>query len=74
MFAAKETEATVAADKPTITLADLTKLQDQQNKAAPLTPDEIDDFATAALVILRGLPLSDKKKVIGRMTRLARRW
>lgn len=62
------------ADKPTVTLGDLTRLQDQLSKPNPLTADEIDDYATACLVILRGLPLADKKKVIGRMTRLARRW
>ncbi len=63
----------MAADRPTITLGDLTRLQDQQNKPSPITPDEVDDYATAALVILRGLTVADKRKVIARMTILTQR-
>lgn len=59
-------------DKPTVTMADLQKLQEQDNRPTPLTPDEIDDFATAGLVVLRGMALSDKRKVINRMGRLIR--
>ena len=59
-------------DRPTVTIADLTRLRDQDSRPTPLTPDEIDDYATACLVILRGMPLGDKKKVIARMTRLVR--
>ncbi len=59
--------------QPVVTLADLTRLQAQEAKAAPLTADEVDDYATACLVVLRGMPISDKRKVIARMGRLIAR-
>lgn len=59
---------------PTITLSDLTRLQEQENKPTPLTADEVDDYATACLVVVRGLTRADKAKVLRRMTQqLARR-
>jgi len=63
----------VAADKPLVTLADITRLQDQENKPTPLTADEVDDYATAVLVILRGLTVADKRKVLARATALTQR-
>lgn len=56
--------------RPAVSLAELTKLQDQLSKPDPLTYDEVHDFALAALVVLRGLPRKDKLKVIARMRRL----
>ncbi len=61
------------ASQPQITLSDLTRLQEQEGRPTPLTPDEIDDFATACLVVLRGMTMADKRKVITRMTRLIQR-
>lgn len=57
-------------DKPTVTVADLLKLQDQANRPAALTTDEVQDFATAALVVLRGVSRRDKLRVITKMRRL----
>ena len=51
-----------------VTLADLTKLQEQENKPQPLTADEIQDYAFAVLMVLRGLPRAEKAKVLRRAT------
>lgn len=53
-------------DRPTVTLADLQKLQDQENRPTPLTTDEIQDYAFAVLMVLRGLPRAEKVKVLAR--------
>jgi hypothetical protein len=58
------------ADKPTITIADLTRLREQDSRPAPLTRDEVEDYSTAALVVLRGLSRADKLRVIRRMRRV----
>lgn len=58
------------ADRPAISISDLPRLQEQANRPAPLTTDEVQDFATAALMVLRGMPRGEKLRVIRRMRRL----
>lgn len=60
------------ADKPTVTLADLAKLQEQANRPDPLSEDELQDYAVAMLMVLRGLPRREKQKVLTRLRRLMR--
>lgn len=60
----------MSADRPTVTLADLQKLQEQEAKPNPLNHDEVTDYATAALMVLRGLPRGQKLRVISKMRKL----
>jgi hypothetical protein len=60
----------MAADRPTVSLADLDRLRQQDNKPQPLDPNEVTDYATAALVVLRGLPRGEKLKVLRRMIKM----
>lgn len=60
------------ANGQVVTMADLQKLQEQENRPTPLTEDELRDYATATLMVLRGLPLREKRKVIARMTKQLR--
>lgn len=57
-------------ERATVTIADLNRLQEQENRATPLGKDEVQDYALAALVVLRGLSRGDKLKVIRRMRTL----
>ena len=54
-------------EKPTITIADLTRLREQDNRPTALTIEEVHDYAIAALVVLRGMRRGDKLRVIARM-------
>ena len=54
-------------DRPTITISDLARLQEQENRPAKLATDEVHDYAIAALVVLRGMTRGDKLRVIRRM-------
>lgn len=57
-------------DKPTITLGDLTKLQDQLDKPDPLDYNDVTDYAAALLVVMRGLPRGEKLKILRRAIKL----
>lgn len=57
-------------DRPTVTMADLQKLQEQESKPAPLTEDELQDYAAALLMVMRGLPRAEKRKVVTRLRRM----
>ena len=57
-------------DRPAITIADLPRLQEQANRPQPLTVDEVQDFAVASLMVLRGMGRRDKLRVLARMKRL----
>jgi len=56
--------------RPTITIADLGKLQEQDSRPAKLTLEEVHDYSIAGLMVLRGLSRGDKLRVIGRMRRI----
>lgn len=58
------------ADRASINIGDLGKLMDQDNKPNPLSEDEVQDYAVAALLVLRGLPRGQKLRVHRRMRRL----
>lgn len=58
------------ADRPTVTVADLARLNADASRPEPLLADGVQDYALAALVVLRGLSRADKLKVIRRMRRL----
>lgn len=53
--------------RATVNLADLARLQEQVNRPAGLSRDEVQDYATASLVVMRGLTRGDKLRVIRRM-------
>ncbi len=55
---------------PGITLAELTKLAEQEDKPQPLTEDQLQDYAVAMLMVLRGLPRAEKRKVLTRLRRI----
>ncbi len=55
-----------SSGQPTVTLADLTRLQEQENRPTPLSSDEVQDYAFAVLMVLRGLPRAEKVKVLKR--------
>ena len=55
---------------PTITAAELLRLQDQANRPQKLTADEVEDFAVAGLLVLRGMRRGDKIRVIRKMRSL----
>lgn len=57
-------------DKPTVTLADLQKLQEQADKPDPLTEDQLQDYAAALLLVMRGLPKAEKRKIVTRLKRM----
>ncbi len=57
----------MGADKPTVTMADLIRLNAQSAAIDPLTKEGVSDFAVAGLVVLRGLSRADKLKVLRRM-------
>lgn len=57
-------------DRPTINISELTRLQEQIDRPTPLTKDHVQDYATAALVVLRGLSRSDKLRVLRHMRKL----
>lgn len=63
-------EATLAADKPLISLSDLTKLQDQLDKPDPLDYNAVSDYAVAVMVVLRGLPRGEKLKILRKAIKL----
>jgi hypothetical protein len=60
------------ADRPTVSLADLQKLQEQEDRPDPLTEDQLADYAAAMLMVLRGLPRREKMKVVTRLRRMMR--
>lgn len=60
----------MSADRPTINISELTRLQEQNDRPAPLSKDHVQDYATAALVVLRGLSRADKLRVLRHMRRL----
>lgn len=55
---------------PAVTLAELTKLAEQEDKPQPLTEDQLQDYAVAMLMVLRGLPRAEKRKVLTRLRRI----
>ena len=57
-------------DRQAISIAELKNLPEWNGRAAPLTVDEVNDFAITALTVLRGLPRADKLKVLRRMRRV----
>lgn len=57
-------------NRQVVSIADLTRLQEQDNRPAAATVEEVQDYAIAALVVLRGLTRADKLKIIRRMRRL----
>jgi hypothetical protein len=57
-------------ERASVNISELTKLQEQANRPTPLTPDEVNDYAIAALVVLRGCTRRDKLRVVARMRRL----
>lgn len=61
----------MADDRPTITLADLPRLRAEAGQQRPAAnDDDVQDIATAAMLVLRGLTRADKFKVLRRMRRL----
>lgn len=58
------------ADKPTVTMADLIRLNADAGARDPLNLDGVGDYATASLVVLRGLSRRDKLRVIARMRKI----
>jgi hypothetical protein len=60
------------ADRPTVSLADLQKLQEQEDRPDPLTEAQLADYAAAMLMVLRGLPRREKMKVVTRLRRMMR--
>jgi len=57
-------------DRQAISIAELKSLPEWSGRAAPLTVDEVNDFAITALTVLRGLPRGEKLKVLRRMRRV----
>lgn len=57
---------------PTVTLAELQKLAEQEDRPDPLTEDQLADYAVAMMMVLRGLPRREKMKVLTRLRRLMR--
>lgn len=60
----------MGADRPTVTMADLQKLQEQESKPDPLSEDELQDYAAALMMVMRGLPRAEKRKVVTRLKRM----
>jgi hypothetical protein len=58
------------SEKPTVTLAELTRLAEQENKPQPLDYNEVADFAAAVLIVVRGLPRGEKLKVLRRAIKM----
>jgi hypothetical protein len=57
-------------ERPTINISELSRLQEQMDRPQALTQDHVQDYATASLVVLRGLTRSDKLRVLRRMRKL----
>lgn len=57
-------------DRATINISELGKLQEQLNRPAALTADEVNDYAVACLVVVRGMPRREKLRVVARMRKL----
>jgi hypothetical protein len=57
-------------ERRAINITELSKLQEQANRPAPLTKDEVQDYAVASLIVLRGLARGEKLRVLARMRRL----
>lgn len=57
-------------ERASVNISELTRLQEQANRPTPLTADEVNDYAIASLVVLRGCSRGDKLKVVRRMRRL----
>lgn len=57
----------MSLDRPTITIADLDRLREQEARPAKLEYDEVHDYAIAALLVLRGMSRGEKLRVIRRM-------
>ena len=55
------------AERAVVTISDLNRLRDQDARPGPLTREEVEDYAIAALVVLRGMRRGDKLRVIRRM-------
>ena len=53
-----------------VSVSELKGLMEQQDKPDPLTYDQVQDYATASLVVLRGLSRKDKLRVINRMRKV----
>jgi hypothetical protein len=56
--------------RPTVTLSDLQRLSEQDARPNKLTADEVEDFAVAALIVLRGMRRGDKIRVLAKARRL----
>ena len=54
-------------ERAVVTISDLNRLRDQDARPGPLTREEVEDYAIAALVVLRGMRRGDKLRVIRRM-------
>lgn len=60
----------MASDRETIRISDLTRLREQESRPSAITPEEVEDYAIAALVVLRGMRRGDKLKVLRRALRV----
>ncbi len=58
------------SDRPTVTISDLNRLREQDARPATLSVEEVEDYAIAALVVLRGMRRGDKLRVLRRMRRV----
>lgn len=56
--------------RTTVNAAELLRLQQQENRPTPLTTDEVNDYAVAALMVLRGLTRGEKLRVVRRITKI----
>jgi hypothetical protein len=57
--------------RPAIKIDELLRLGEQERVTrARLTLEEVHDLAIACLVVLRGVQLADKRRVLNRMRRL----
>lgn len=63
-------DLSMGSDRPTVTIADALRLQEQDSRPTPLTPDEVHDYAIASLLVTRGLARRDKLRVLTKMRRL----
>jgi hypothetical protein len=60
----------VASDRPSVSVSELGKLMEQVNKPTALTADEVQDYANAGLLVLRGLTRAQKLRVLKRMLKM----
>jgi hypothetical protein len=57
-------------ERKAISISELKQLQEQENKPTALAPEEVRDYAVAALVVLRGMTRGDKLRVLRQMRKL----